>query len=72
MRSLPPPRDGQASASDSGRKPAAAPPDVEMRADGGYDSREAFSYCDSRGITPYTRIRTNAGCRARGASTARS
>ena len=70
LRSLPP-LDGQAPASDSDRKPAAAPPDVEMRADGGYDSREAFSYCDSVGITPYIRIRTNAGCRARGVDRAR-
>ena len=62
------PHDGQqAPASDSDGEPAAAiPPDVEMRADGGYDSREAFSYCDSVGITPHIRIRTNAGCRARG------
>ena len=70
MRSLPP-RDGQVPASDSGKKPTAAPPDVEMMADGGYDSREAFSYCDSRGITPYIWIRTNAGCMARGVDRAR-
>ena len=63
VRSLPP-RDGQAPASDSSGEPAAAQSDVEMRADGGYDSREVFSYCDSRGITPYIQIRTNAGCRA--------
>ena len=64
-------QDVQPSASGQGRDPATAPPDVEMRADGGYDSREAFSYCNSRGITPYIRIRTNAGCRARGVDRAR-
>ena len=64
-------QDVQPSASGQGRDPAAAPPDVEMRADGGYDSRKAFSYCDSLGITPYIRIRTNAGCRARGVDRAR-
>ena len=70
VRSLPP-RDGQAPASDSSGEPAAAQSDVEMRADGGYDSREVFSYCDSRGITPYIQIRTNAGCRARGVDRSR-
>ena len=64
-------QDGQSSASGPAGEVAAAPPDVEMRADGGYDSRKAFSYCDSLGITPYIRIRTNAGCRARGVDRAR-
>ena len=34
LQSLPP-QDGQESASDHGKEPDAAPPDVEMRADGG-------------------------------------
>ena len=41
VRSLPL-RGGQAPASDSGRKPAAAPPDVEMRADGGMTQGRPF------------------------------
>ncbi len=36
--------------------------EVEMRADGGYDSKEIFDYCESMRITPYIRIRNNAKC----------
>lgn len=45
---------------------------VEMRADGGYDSREAFSLLSHLGITPIIRVRINSGTRSKGVDRSRT
>ena len=43
-------------------------PEIIMRADGGFDSREIFEYCKQHKIKPRIRVRHNATTRSRGIS----
>lgn len=47
-------------------------PVIEIRADGGYDTREIFKYCAKLGVMPIINIRINSNSRANGVSRDRS
>ena len=44
---------------------------IELRADGGYDSRVTFAFLAALGIIPVIRVRINSGARAKGKNRAR-
>ena len=44
---------------------------IELRADGGYDSRVTFAFLATLGIIPVIRVRINSGARAKGKNRAR-
>ena len=44
---------------------------IELRADGGYDSRVTFAFLAALGIIPVIRVRINSGSRAKGKNRAR-
>ena len=48
------------------------PPVAILRADGGYDTREAFSHCRKRGVRTTIRVRIDSNCKADGKDRARS
>ena len=45
---------------------------IELRADGGYDSRVTFAFLAALGIIPVIRVRINSGARAKGKNRARA
>ena len=48
------------------------PPVAMLRADGGHDSRDAFSHCRKRGVRTTMRVRIDSNCRSDGKDGARS